>query len=158
MAIHGKNVAHLVPSSAVRPRAKHLTPGCTFTRALDAEGATRADVARALDVSETLVTRWVREEGRSIPLHRIEQLAGPMPKLYRRLVAMLGVRDRVRPSSCLRLSAMLGAKELGEVSQATIEALADGQLDADERKRLVQEWTDLIRVGEAAVAALETEQ
>ncbi len=154
MSVAYEQHSHAIPDSGVEPRAKRLTPGRLVMRALVAEGLTRADLARALGVSESLITRWCCEAGRSMPTHRLEQLADASPRLYARMVSLLEARVSVRPSSCLRLSAMLGAAELGDVSRLTVEALADGEVDERERKALLAEWADVARVAAAAMAAL----
>lgn len=124
-------------------------------------GLSQRAAADAAGVSRCLVEHWCEEGGlRSVPLSRVLVMAMTSRRGRDAAIAMLtsalshvqleaGPCDRDLRDDVLHLAA-----ETGEVSTAVREALADGLVTDDERRRIAAELQDVERVCASMRAAL----
>ena len=111
---------------------------------------TRRATADACGVSKTLVDRWLSEEPRTIPLGRILVMASTSARgrdaARAVLTAALADIDDTPPTSARRdIRGMVDDlhAEVGEFAAEWRAAMADGEIEPDEAKRLVAEVHDV---------------
>ncbi len=139
-------------ATEVLARAKTLTPDAAtvamsllMRRAIDAAWSSEQSVANALpDCSKARVHAWCNPlHPHTIPLHRVEQLRRARHPVHRELIALLDELDGGPGEAALERAALVIGRESGELQASVLEAIADGVIDAGERKRIDREAADV---------------
>jgi len=155
--MHAHDLRPSAAAPAVPARAKTVTErdaelvelALDLCRAMTAAGVSCSQVARACRVSASRVKAWRNPLRDGVPNWRHEL------RIRRRLPALYDALQRERreaspPARSLERAALRVAREHGELAEALLDALADGNISVSEARRIAREAADL----EAQAAAI----